>query len=74
MSPQANQNHQGTTSSNASVAAIANSALKAIRERRSWSQEERGDDKLNKATDLITNEVQSIAEENDLRVLEGEVT
>jgi hypothetical protein len=73
MSP--NQNHQETISSNAgSVAMIANAVVKAVGKQLPSSQEERGDEKLNQARDIVTSEVQSMVEESDLRVIEERIT
>ena len=69
-----NQN-QNTISSNAgSVAAIADSVVKAIEKQLPSSQEEQGDDKLNQARELVSPKVQSIAEETDVRVIEEKIT
>jgi hypothetical protein len=65
MSP--NQNQQDTISSNAgSAAAIANAVVKALGKQLPSSQEKLGDDKLNQARDLVTSEVQSMVEEDEL--------
>jgi len=74
MSP--NQNHQDTTSSNAGfVAMIGNAVVKAMGKQLPSSQEERGDDKLNQARDLVTtSKVQCMDEENDIRVVEERIT
>jgi hypothetical protein len=56
-----------TISSNAgSAAAIANEVVKALGKQLPSSQERLGDDKLNQARDLVTSEVQSMVEEDEL--------
>lgn len=73
MSP--NQNHQDTISSKAgSVAAIANAVVKSVGKQLPSSQVELGDDKLNQARDLLTSEVRSMVDANDLRVIENKFT
>ena len=57
-----------------SVAEIAKVVLKAMGKQLPSSQEERGDDKLNQARDLVTSEVKSMVEDNDLRVIEEKIT
>ena len=67
--------HQEAISSAAgSVTAIANAVVKAVGKQRPSAQEEQGDDKLNKARDLVTNEVQSMVEGDDLSVIEEKIT
>jgi len=72
-----NQNRQDTTDipSNAGpVAVIANAVLKTVGKQLPSSQEERGDYKLERARDLVSSEVQNMAEEGDLRVIEEKIT
>jgi hypothetical protein len=57
-----------------SVAVIAKAVVKAMGKQLPSSQEEQGDDKLNEARDLVTSEVQSMVEENDLQVIEDKIT
>ena len=40
----------------------------------SSTQEERGDDMLNQARDLVTGEVRSMIDENDVRVIENRIS
>ena len=47
--------------------------MKAIGKQLPSSQEERGDDKLKQARDLVTNEVQFV-EESDFRIIEDKIT
>ena len=58
------------------MAAITNVVVKAVGNQLPSSQVERGDDKLNKALDLVTSEVQSMVEgdDRDLRVIEEKIT
>ena len=57
-----------------SMAEIANAVVKAMGKQLPSSQEERGDDRLNQARDLVTSEVKAMVEENDLRVIEEKIT
>jgi hypothetical protein len=57
-----------------SMAGIANAVVKAMGKQLPSSQEERGDDRLNQARDLVTSEVKAMFEENDLRVIEEKIT
>jgi len=57
-----------------SMAVIAKAVVKAMGKQLSSSQEEQGDDKLNEARDLVTSEVQSMLEGNDLQVIEDKIT
>lgn len=57
-----------------SVAEIAKAVVKAVGKQLPSAQEERGDDKLNQARDLVTTEVQSMVEKGDLRVIEEKIT
>jgi len=57
-----------------SVAVIAKAVVKAMGKQLPSSQEEQGDDKLNEARDLVTSEVQSMLEGNDLQVIEDKIT
>ena len=73
MSP--NQNHQDATASNAgSVAVIANAVAKAIGKQLPSAQEERGDERLNQARDLVSSEeVQAMVEGSNLSVIEEKI-
>jgi len=54
---------------------IANAVVKVMGKQLPSSQEERGDDKLNQARDLVTtSKVQCMDEENDIRVVEERIT
>ena len=64
------------SASNAVSAAcdIANKLVKAVGRQLPSVQEEEGDDLLTKARDLVTNQVQSIVEGDDLKVIEDKIT
>lgn len=71
-----NQNHEDTTSCNAGSLAVITNVVKAIGKQLPSAQEEQGDDKLNRARDLVaSDEVQSVEElESDVRVIEESIT
>jgi hypothetical protein len=56
------------------VAAIGNVFMNAIGIQLSSSQEQEGDDNLNQARDLVTSEIRSMVGEDDLRVIQEEIT
>jgi hypothetical protein len=57
-----------------SVADIAKAVVKAMGKQLPSKQADLGDDKLNQARDLVTSEVQSMVDENDIRVIEEKIT
>ena len=67
-----NQNHKGIPPNAGAVFATA--FLNAMGKQLPSSQETRGDDKLKQARDLVTSEVRTVVEENDLKVIEDKIT
>ena len=55
-------------------AVIATAFLNAVGRQFPSSQETRGDDKLKQAGDLVTNQVRAVAGENDLKIIEDQIT
>ncbi len=72
MSPTPNEDHQEIPPNAGAV--LANAFLKTMGKQLPSSQVKRGDDKLKQARDIVTPEVQSKMPENDLKVIEDQIT
>ena len=63
-----------TNNAGAVAGVFANKFVKALGKQLPSVQEEEGDDLLNRARDLVTDQLQAIVEGDDRRVIEEEIT